>query len=71
MFPGKGSIYLHQEMKFLRPMFVDVEYEAIITVKDVDTQKNKGVLKTQIIDKKTGKITIDGIAELINPNKFC
>jgi len=46
MFPGTGSIYLRQEMKFLRPMFVDTAYEAIITVKEIDYQKHRGILLT-------------------------
>jgi acyl dehydratase len=69
-FPGAGSIYLRQEMKFLRPMFVDTTYEAIITVKEIDTQRHKGILQTQVIDKTTGKITIDGNAEILNEQRF-
>jgi len=70
MFPGTGSIYLRQEMKFLRPMFVDTAYEAIITVKEIDYQKHRGILLTQIIDTSTGKITIDGSAEILNEQRF-
>lgn len=70
LFPGAGSIYLRQEMKFLRPMFVDTAYEAIITVKEIDTQKHKGILQTQVIDKTTGKMTIDGSAEILNEQRF-
>ncbi|GAB4183417.1 MAG: MaoC family dehydratase [Thermoflexibacter sp.] len=70
IFPGAGSIYLSQEMKFLRPMFVDTVYEAIIIVKEIDTQKHKGILQTQVIDKTTGKMTIDGTAEILNEQRF-
>ncbi|SFF23969.1 MaoC family dehydratase [Thermoflexibacter ruber] len=70
IFPGAGSIYLRQEMKFLRPMFVDTVYEAVVTVKEIDTQKHKGILQTQVVDKTTGKMTIDGTAEILNEQRF-
>ena len=35
LFPGEGTIYLKQSLNFLKPMYVDVTYEAVFTVKEV------------------------------------
>jgi 3-hydroxybutyryl-CoA dehydratase len=65
LFPGDGTIYLKQEMKFIAPMFVDEEYTAKFSVKDIIKEKGKAVITTVIIDKKL-KETIIGEAVVIN-----
>ena len=58
-FPGPGSVYLKQAMEFLRPMYVDQNYE-------IDIAKNRVLIETKIIDSQTGKTTISGEALIMN-----
>ncbi len=68
LFPGEGTVYLSQTMKFLRPMYVNTEYEAVFTVKDIQLDKNLAIVTTQMLDKATQKVTIDGEATVMNKN---
>lgn len=70
LFPGEGTVYLNQSMKFLRPMYVDTIYEAVFTVQEVNREKNTALIKTQMIDKATSKITIEGEATVMNKNRI-
>jgi len=70
MFPGEGTVYMKQSMSFQRPMFVDKTYEAVFTVKEADKEKHRAVITTQIIDKETGKATIDGEALVMNKTEI-
>lgn len=69
-FPGEGTIYMKQEMKFMKPMYVGTEYEAIITAKTVDPVKHRATVQTQVIEKATGAIVIDGEASVMNLTKI-
>jgi acyl dehydratase len=66
LFPGEGTVYLSQTMKFLRPMYVNTEYEAVFTVKDIQLDKNLAIVTTQMLDKASQKVTIDGEATVMN-----
>lgn len=70
LFPGEGTIYLRQEMKFLRPMLVDTEYTAKFTVISVDSEKHRAVVQTQVLEKASQKVTIDGEANVLNNNRL-
>lgn len=70
IFPAEGTIYLGQEIRFLRPMFVDVEYEAVFTIQEIDSKKHKALITTQVIQAQTKKICVDGVAEVMNDKKF-
>ncbi len=70
LFPGEGTIYMNQTMNFMRPMFVDTDYEAVMTITEINREKNRAKVQTQVIDKTTGKVTIDGEATVINPNRL-
>lgn len=70
LFPGEGTIYMNQTMNFMRPMFVDTEYEAVMTITEINREKNRAKVQTQVIDKTTGKVTIDGEATVINATKL-
>ncbi|WP_375558650.1 MaoC family dehydratase [Bernardetia sp. OM2101] len=70
LFPGEGTIYMNQTMNFMRPMFVDTEYEAVMTITEITREKNRAKVQTQVIDKTTGKVTISGEATVINPNRL-
>ncbi len=60
-FPGPGSVYLKQNLEFMRPMFVNVEYEGVFTVVSID-EKNRASVETNIYDKTTGKVCTKGEA---------
>ena len=68
-FPGEGTIYLYQDMKFLAPVFVDQPYKAKFEVVEVNTEKHIGVIKC-VLEDQTGKIVIDGTAKLKNNARF-
>jgi acyl dehydratase len=69
-FPGEGTIYLKQEASFKRPMYVDVPYEARLTVLEVNKDKHQAVIETKVFDKETGKVIIDGQAHVMNKEKI-
>ena len=69
-FPGEGTIYLKQEMNFKRPMYVDVLYEAIMTVKEVNKEKHQAIIETKIAEKETGKVNLIGDAYIMNKEKI-
>ncbi len=69
-FPGEGTIYMKQEMKFMKPMYVGTEYEAIITAKTVDSVKHRATLQTQVVEKATGAVVIEGEANVMNLTKI-
>ncbi|MBB6461108.1 MaoC family dehydratase [Flammeovirga kamogawensis] len=65
-FPGNGSVYLSQTMNFLRPMFVDEEYQATFTVTDIDSKRKTAIIKTEILALSNKKITVKGEAKLMH-----
>ncbi|CAN5518221.1 hypothetical protein BH09BAC4_BH09BAC4_18290 [soil metagenome] len=69
-FPGYGSVYLGQTLEFLRPMFVDIDYEATFTVQSIDSAKHTAQILGEIRDVKTGKVTTKGMATLMHKEKI-
>ena len=70
LFPGEGTIYLKQSLSFLKPMYVDVDYEAVFTVKEVIGDKNRATVETLIKDKNTGLVCTSGEATVLNVDKI-
>lgn len=68
-FPGEGTIYMYQDMKFLAPVFVDEPYKAKFEVLEVNTEKHTGVIKC-ILENSSGKSVIEGTAKLKNDIQF-
>ena len=68
-FPGEGTIYMYQDMKFLAPVFVDEPYKAKFEVMEVNTEKHTGVIKCTLEDGN-GKPVIEGTAKLKNNVQF-
>jgi 3-hydroxybutyryl-CoA dehydratase len=64
-FPGEGTLYLKQSLKFLAPMFVETDYIAQIEIESIDKEKKRAKAITQIKDS-SGKIIIDGEAVVQN-----
>jgi 3-hydroxybutyryl-CoA dehydratase len=65
-----GHIYMKQNTTFLKPMFVDTPYEAVITVKEIFPEKNRVLYETKVIDPATGADTIVGDALLMNKKVY-
>ena len=66
IFPGEGTIYLEQLLRFKKPMYVDHKYYAKLTVLEIDKIKHKACIKTEIFEENTNDITIEGQAKVIN-----
>lgn len=60
-FPGAGTIYLMQNAKFKRPVYVGEEVTVKLTVKEVDKEKRRVLLDTCVV-KENGDNAIEGEA---------
>lgn len=69
-FPGNGTIYLSQSMKFMKPMFVNIDYTAKVMVVESYEEKNRYSLKTTICDSISKETTLDGEAVIIYKNQI-
>ncbi|MBC8156475.1 MAG: MaoC family dehydratase [Bacteroidetes bacterium] len=69
-FPGYGSVYLGQTLEFLRPMFVETDYEAVFTVQSINAGKHTAEILGELRDGQTGKITTRGVATLMHREKI-
>ncbi len=69
MFPGEGTIYLNQTLNFLKPMYVNENYEAVFEVKELILEKNRAIISTSIKNQE-GKSLISGEALLMNTEKI-
>jgi len=49
-YPGKGTIYCNQSLKFLKPVYIDEELLVKITVKEIIEEKNKVIFITEIFN---------------------
>ena len=65
--PGPGTIYVQQDLRFLAPVPIGHTVTAQVEVIEVDTEKNRVVLKTTCINQN-GITVLDGNA-LVSPPK--
>ena len=63
--PGKGCVYKYQELKFLRPIPIDIEIIAVAEVYDVNIKKKLVFFNTKIMH--ANKTLISGKAEIFIP----
>ncbi len=66
LFPGEGTIYLKQSLNFLKPMYVETDYIAEFTVRDVNYDKNRAVVETLLKEKSTSFVCTSGEATVMN-----
>lgn len=64
--PGPGSIYLSQELKFVKPVFIGDTITATATVIEKDDAKNRVTLETKATNQN-GDDVIVGVAKLMPP----
>ena len=69
LWPGEGTIYMYQDMKFLAPVFVDEPYIAKFEAIEVNTDKHRGTIKC-CLENSEGKVVIEGTAKLQNTKQF-
>ena len=69
LFPGEGTIYLSQEMKFMAPIFVEEQYEARFEVMEVNTEKHIGIINCSLVNSE-GAPCITGVAKLKHNTQF-
>lgn len=65
-----GHVYLSQSIKWLKPMFADQEYEAVIKVKEIFPEKNRVLYECAVYDPATGDQTIAAEATLMNKKQY-
>ena len=59
--PGEGTIYLGQELKFLKPVYIDDTITVTVTIKELKSEK-KIVKLTTVCQSNKGEKVIDGVA---------
>ena len=67
-FPGAGTIYLSQTLKFLKPVFISDEITYRLKVLEYFQEKNRLRLETVCINQK-GETVLTGEALVMPPNK--
>jgi 3-hydroxybutyryl-CoA dehydratase len=65
-FPGIGTIYLSQTLKFLKPVFIDEEITLRLEVLEIIKEKNRVKLQTAFTNQK-GEAVITGEALVMPP----
>ena len=60
-FPGPGTIYMKQDTKFMRPVYIGEEIILKITVKEKIDEKSRLIIMTQVFNEKN-EIAVDGEA---------
>ena len=61
--PGKGSIYLEQQVKFLKPVFFGDTITAVVTIEKINVEKSILELKTQEFNQD-GVMVVNGMAKV-------
>lgn len=69
IWPGNGTIYLSQTMKFIKPMYTKEKYFAKFEIVEI-LPKNKFLVKTTIVDTDNEN-TIEGEALIKYDQKSC
>ncbi len=52
IYPGEGTIYLKQDMRFLAPMYTNINYTAHFHILEVFNDKRRARVKTVVKDEK-------------------
>lgn len=68
-FPGKGSILMHRELTFIRPVYVGETYTMHLKVKEVDYASHRGLIST-ILKNHKNQICIKGYSRIKNIHAF-
>lgn len=66
MLPGPGCIYMGQELRFVKPVFIGDTITATATVAEIISEKNRVKLET-ICTNQDGEIVVKGMATIMPP----
>ena len=69
LFPGIGTIYLYQEMKFRRPVYTGEKYIATFEVTEIVEEKNRANIYCQLLNSEN-KVCIEGQATVMHLEKI-
>ncbi len=50
-YPGEGTIYCSQTLKFIKPVYLDTLLKIKVTVKEIILEKNRVIFTTEIFDE--------------------
>lgn len=64
--PGPGTIYMGQELRFVKPVFIGDTVTAICTVVERNEEKNRLKLET-VVENQNGEKVITGYATVMPP----
>ena len=64
--PGPGTIYMAQELRFVKPVFIGDTVTAICTVVERNEEKNRLKLET-VVENQNGEKVITGFATVMPP----
>lgn len=67
--PGEGTIYATQNIKFIKPVFIEDTIQSIVTIKNIDIDKRKYTLET-ICKNQFNEVVLEGEAIVFNYNHF-
>lgn len=68
--PGEGTIYMEQDVKFLRPVKIGDTVTATVMIKEV-LNEQKNILKLDTtVKNQDGESVIEGYAVVKAPNKI-
>lgn len=59
--PGPGSIYLHQDLDFRKPIYIGEEVRAVVEITSIKVEKSVVYLSTKCYNEKD-EITVEGNA---------
>ncbi|MBU1092944.1 MAG: MaoC family dehydratase [Firmicutes bacterium] len=51
-YPGVGTIYCSQSLKFLKPVYPDTLLHVVVTVKEIVLEKNRVIFATEVFNDK-------------------
>ncbi len=66
--PGLGSIYTHQTLKFTKPVYLNDEITATVTVRELVLEKNRVIFDCLAVNQN-GETVIVGEATIMPPKK--
>lgn len=66
--PGNGTIYLSQNLKFIKPVYVGETVKAEVVIKDIITEKRRMVLETKVY-RQNAECVLTGEALVMLPEE--
>ncbi len=61
--PGEGTIYLEQDLKFLKPVYLNEKIEIIAEIIEIIENREIVRLKTEVL-KENGTVAVSGVAKV-------